>query len=82
MRFWLEWDRGTMNVCDLAIKFTSYASYIVSYECAREDSMPPMLVCVAPDIVQERRMQRVALARLTSSPGVAVWMTAGVLLNE
>ena len=27
MRFWLEWDRGTMNVRDLAIKFTSYASY-------------------------------------------------------
>jgi hypothetical protein len=29
MRFWLEWDRGTMNVGDLAIKFTSYASYII-----------------------------------------------------
>ena len=26
MRFWLEWDRGTMNVRDLAVKFTSYAS--------------------------------------------------------
>jgi hypothetical protein len=25
MRFWLEWDRGTMNVRDLVIKFTSYA---------------------------------------------------------
>ena len=25
MRFWLEWDRGTMNVRDLAVKFTSYA---------------------------------------------------------
>jgi hypothetical protein len=24
MRFWLEWDRGTMNVRDLTIKFTSY----------------------------------------------------------
>jgi hypothetical protein len=22
-RFWLEWDRGTMNVRDLAIKFSS-----------------------------------------------------------
>jgi hypothetical protein len=25
VRFWLEWDRGTMNVRDLAVKFTSYA---------------------------------------------------------
>ena len=25
MRFWLEWDRGTMNVRDLAVKYTSYA---------------------------------------------------------
>ena len=24
-RFWLEWDRGTMNARDLAVKFTSYA---------------------------------------------------------
>jgi hypothetical protein len=23
--FWLEWDRGTMNVRDLAVKFSSYA---------------------------------------------------------
>ena len=35
-RFWLEWDRGTMNVRDLAIKFTSYAQYIASREWARE----------------------------------------------
>jgi hypothetical protein len=30
--FWLEWDRGSMNVRDLAIKFTSYAHYIASRE--------------------------------------------------
>ena len=36
VRFWLEWDRGTMNVRDLAVKFTSYASYIASREWARE----------------------------------------------
>ena len=65
VRFWLEWDRGTMNVRDLAIKFTSYAHYIASREWAREHSMLPVLVCVAPDIAQERRMQRVAQARLT-----------------
>ena len=35
-RCWLEWDRGTMNVRDLAVKFTSYASSIASREWARE----------------------------------------------
>ena len=45
--FWLEWDRGAMNVRDLAVKFTSYASYIATREWAREYSMPPVLMCVA-----------------------------------
>ncbi len=81
-RFWLEWDRGTMNVRDLTIKFTSYAHYIASHEWARECSMLPVLVCVAPDIAQERRMQRVAQARLTQSAGLVLWTTTDVLLNE
>jgi predicted transcriptional regulator len=82
MRFWLEWDRGTMNVRDLAVKFTSYASYIASREWARERSMLPVLVCVAPDISQERRMHRVALARLITPTGLVVWTTTEVLLNK
>ncbi len=82
IRFWLEWDCGTMNVRDLAIKFTSYAHYIASREWARERSMLPVLLCVAPDIAQERRMQRVVQARLTHTPGVVVWTTTEVLLNE
>jgi hypothetical protein len=82
MRFWLEWDRGTMNVRDLAIKFASYAQYIASREWAREWSTLPRLFCVAPDIAQERRLQRVALARLTSSPGLVVWTTTEALLNK
>ena len=81
-RFWLEWDRGTMNVRDLAVKFTSYASYIASREWARERSMLPVLICVAPDIAQERRMQRVVLARITSPFGLVVWTTTRVLLNK
>jgi hypothetical protein len=81
-RFWLEWDRGTMNVRDLTIKFTSYAYYIASREWARERSMLPVLVCIAPDIAQERRMQRVALARLTHTSGVVLWTTTAVLLKE
>jgi hypothetical protein len=82
IRFWLEWDRGSMNVRDLAVKFTSYAHYIASREWAREGSMLPVLVCIAPDIAQERRMQRVAQARLTSTPTLVVWTTTRVLLDE
>ena len=82
IRFWLEWDRGTMNVRDLVIKFTSYAQYIASREWAREHSMLPMLICVAPDIAQERRMQRVAQAKLTHVSGLVMWTTTEVLLNE
>lgn len=54
MRFWLEWDRGTMNVRDMSIMFASYAQYIASHEWARERSMLPVLICVAPEIAQER----------------------------
>src|SRR6266487_3233244 len=82
MRFWLEWDRGTMNVRDLAVKFTSYAQYIASRKWARERSTLPRLFCVAPDIAQERRMQRVAQARLTPTPGVVLRTTTEVLLKE
>ena len=82
VRFWLEWDRGTMNVRDLVVKFTSYEYYIASREWARECSMLPVLVCVAPDIAQERRMQRVAHARLTQSAGLVLWTTTDVLMNE
>jgi len=82
MRFWLEWDRGTMNARDLSVKFTSYASYIASRELAREGSVLPLLVCIVPDIAQERRMRRVALAKLTHTSGAVLWTTTAVLLKE
>ena len=78
-RFWLQWDRGTMNVRDLAVKFTSYAHYIASREWAREDSLLPALICVAPDLAQERRIQRVAQARLKQCTGLEVWTSTEVL---
>jgi len=80
-RFWLEWDRGTMNGRDLLLKFASYAHYVASREWAREDTRLPGLFCVAPDIAQERRVQRVAQTRLTSTPELLVWMTTEVLLH-
>jgi Replication-relaxation len=82
IRFWLEWDRGTMNVRDLSIKFSSYANYVATREWARESARLPTLLCIAPDIAQERRIQRVAQARLTFPSILAVWTTTEVLLNE
>ena len=82
LRFWLEWDCGTMNVSDLAIKFTSYRHYLASREWARECSLIPALVCVAPDIAQERRMQRVAQARLAPISGFVMWASTELLLKE
>ena len=82
LRFWLEWDCGTMNARDLLVKFTSYGRYIASREWAREDSLLPMLVYVAPDFAQESRIQRVMQAGLAHTSRLLVWTTTEVLLNE
>jgi dihydroorotate dehydrogenase len=71
-----------MNMRDLAIKFTSYAHSILSREWAREGSQLPVLVCIAPDITQERRMQRVTQASHAHAPGLVLWTTTDVLLHE
>ena len=44
--------------------------------------MLPVLVCIAPDITQERRMQYVAQARLAHTPGLVLWTTTEVLFHE
>jgi Replication-relaxation len=80
--FWLEWDCGTMNVRDLSIKFASYAHFIASREWARESARVPQLFCVAPDIAQEKRIQRITHAILEQTPGLVVCTTTEVLLNE
>jgi hypothetical protein len=71
-----------MNVRDLGIKFNSYAHSIASREWARDYSLIPALICVAPDIVQERRMLCVAQDRLVQATGFELWTTTEVLLNE
>ena len=70
-----------MNLRDLVIKFSSYAYFIASREWARECSLLPALVCIAPDIAQERRMLRVAQTRLTHVPRLVLWITTEVLLS-
>ena len=65
--FWLEWDRGTMNVRDLSIKFTAYEHFVTSRAWVREEARVPRLVCVVPDIAQEKRVRRVAHASLAQT---------------
>jgi hypothetical protein len=76
------WDRGTMNARDLLVKFSSYAYDIASRQWASECSMPPALICIAPDIAQERRIMRVAQVKLKHIPELMLWTTTEVLLNE
>jgi hypothetical protein len=71
-----------MNARDLLIKYNSYAHYIASREWAKEYSIPPALLCIAPDIAQERRIMRVAQVRLKHIPELVLWTTTEVLLNE
>jgi hypothetical protein len=75
VQFWFEWDRGTMNMCDLSIKLTLYAHYIASREWARDRSPLPLLVCVTPNIAQESRLVRVAQMKLEEITGFAIWTT-------
>lgn len=80
--FCLERDRGTIHARDLLIKCTSYAHYIASRVWARECTMLPVLICIAPDIAPERRMQRVAERRCERTPGLILWATTEVLLPD
>lgn len=63
-RFFVEWDRGTMHERDLRRKMEAYARYLSSREWSREHQAPPALLCVVPDVAQERALTRIALARL------------------
>jgi hypothetical protein len=82
IRFWLEWDRGTMNVRDLAVRFSSYEHYLASREWARERTAPPKLLVVAPEVGKERRIQHVAQVMLAHVSGLVIWTTTAVLLRE
>lgn len=80
-RFWLEWDRGTMTPKDLRLKFTTYAMYLISREWASSSPYLPALLCVAPDIGQEKQVVKAALQCLVQVPsGWCVYSTTASLL--
>jgi predicted transcriptional regulator len=80
VRFWLEWDRGTMVRRDLATKFLTYTRYVVYRSWVKEHTVLPMLLTVAPDIGQERRIRRVAEQELAHTPGLVMQSTTASLL--
>ncbi|HVU69264.1 MAG TPA: replication-relaxation family protein [Ktedonobacteraceae bacterium] len=81
IRFWLEWDRGTMNERDLRRKFASYASYLSSREWARERQPLPLLVCVTPTPEQEQRLTRAAHGLIQAQRELVMYTTTSSLLD-
>ena len=80
VRFWLEWDRGTMVLRDLATKFHTYARYVVYRTWVKEHAVLPLLLTVAADPGQERRIRRIAQQQLAQAPGLFMRMTTASLL--
>lgn len=78
-RFWLEWDRGTMNERDLRAKFASYAYYLASREWVKERTPLPLLLCVTPDIGHERRLTQVARLFVAQTNGLTLYTTTARL---
>jgi hypothetical protein len=56
--------------------------YLASREWSRERTALPRLLVVAPEVGQERRIQRVAQAVLAHVSGLVIWTSTAVLLEE
>lgn len=80
-RFWLEWDRGTMNVRDLRSKFASYAYYLASREWVKERTPLPLLLCITPDTGQEQRLAQVAHTLVEITSDLSLYTTTAHLLD-
>jgi hypothetical protein len=71
-RFWLEWDRGSMNLENLTRKFATYASYLASGEWREtSDRVVPHLVVVVQSLGQLQRMRRAAADASAAVPSLA-----------
>ncbi len=75
VRFWLEWDRGTMSSRDLAVKCRTYTQYVASREWFKQEAALPTLLVVTPDPGQERRLGRVVTATLPYNCGLIIRTT-------
>jgi DNA-binding MarR family transcriptional regulator len=82
VRFWLEWDRGTMSSRDLAIKCRTYEQYLDSREWFKQEATLPFLLVVTPDPGQERRLGLVVTATLTDSCRLIIRSTTLTRVHE
>ena len=78
LRYWLEYDRGTMRRRDLEAKMRTYAEYVRSREWFKDGRASlPRLLFVVPDTGQERRISEAARTSLADLPLHVLVTTAG-----
>jgi protein involved in plasmid replication-relaxation len=82
VRFWLEWDLGTMAIGDLASKMRTYAHYVASKEWFKEKSILPFLLIVTPERDQEMRFARVATSNLVNTHGLVLLTATRARFDE
>ena len=81
VRFWLEWDRGTMGRRDLIAKFAAYARYLRSREWRVDGNDPaPALLIVTSDVTQETRLAAALSMTMPHAPGLSASITARAAL--
>lgn len=83
LKFWLEWDCGSMNGVDLTRKFGAYATYITSgrWREVTPDRVLPVLLIVVQGRGQMDRMRRVATQVFASLPALAALPTFSMVRN-
>jgi DNA-binding MarR family transcriptional regulator len=80
LRYWLEYDRGTMHRHDLCAKMGAYADYLRSREWMTSGSgmaALPRVLFVVPDSEQERRVAEACASQLAGYPLHVLVTTAG-----
>jgi hypothetical protein len=83
LRFWLEWDRGTMSRRDLRAKFAAYTHYVRSHEWHTDGNAPlPMLLVVTPDVGQETRIAQELRAAVSTRATLAIRVALVADLNR
>jgi predicted transcriptional regulator len=81
MRFWLEWDRGTLNGRDLAGKFHTYARFIAHRMWVREQEAVPLLLVVGSHVQYEAKIRQIAYGQLAQVSAIKVATTNAPLLK-
>ncbi len=83
IRWWLEWDAGTMDAGELREKFRAYARYVSTRQWQADGIRSlPILLCVAPHYQQFERLRRVAADVLSRESNFGAYITLAERLAE